>query len=57
MFFVIKVSLDIDSGNESEEVLVQTADQNFANRVRDEANLEDQIPGHEHFAVTIESNN
>ena len=54
MFKVIKVSLDIDSGNESEDVVVHTPDQDFANQIRDEINLENQIPGHEHFAVTIE---
>ena len=53
MFKVIKVSFNIDTDTESEELVLHTPVKDFADRIRDEINAEDQIPGHENFAVTI----
>jgi hypothetical protein len=54
MFKVIKVTFDFETGNESEECVLHTTKQDFANQIRDEINAQgDEVPGHETFAVTI----
>ena len=56
MFKVIKVTFDFETGNESEEVVLRTDNEELANRERDNINSQpDEVPGHETFAVTVVS--
>jgi len=56
MFKVIKVTFDFETGNESEEIVLRTNNEELANRERDSINAKgDEVPGHETFAVTAVS--
>lgn len=55
MFKVIKVSFDVETGNESESVLLKTNHKLLADEACNNANasFEDEVPGFESFAVVV----